>query len=331
MTLKTPSFWYPKDDAHDWRVFALKPVSNLYALAYHIHQSGKSAKKVDIPVICVGNLVAGGTGKTPTSIAVLDILKQSGITQNPFFLIRGYGGAEHGPLLVEPDKHSAWDVGDESLILAQHAPTIVAADRVEGANLAHAKGADLVLMDDGLQNPGIFKDFKIVVINGEMGFGNGLMMPAGPMREPMDKGLAKADAFLMIGEDKRGALSSLPADSFIMHGHLKTKTSDIPNTEITYLAFAGLGYPDKFFNYLKDILKLNVANTIAYADHCPYEVENLETLLNEAKELDAKLITTEKDYLRLPENFREHVVTVPVALNIQNPDMLISKLKEKLQ
>ena len=331
MSLKTPSFWYPSAQTpHDWRVNALKPLSCFYKLAYNIHQNSISAKKVDIPVVCVGNLVAGGTGKTPTSIAVLGCLKQSGHAKNPFFLIRGYGGAERGPLLVDLDKHSAWDVGDESLILANHAPTIVSADRVAGAKLAIERGADLVLMDDGLQNPGIHKDFKIVVINGEMGFGNRMVMPAGPLREPLRVGLAKADMFILIGEDKHGACARLPDGVPLMRASLHTTEDAVPDKSKRYVAFAGLGYPEKFFNYLKDMLGLNVVSRIAYADHCPYGAHDIAQLAKQAKAHDAILITTEKDYLRLPKDNDLKVVTVPVNMVFENGEALAPAFQKKL-
>ena len=242
MPHNTPSFWYPKDsDELPLKARILKPLSMLYACGFKIHQGLNTPQTTEVPVVCIGNLSAGGTGKTPTCISFSKIVKEAGIAKNPYFLMRGYGGAERGPLLVNPNKHTAWDVGDESLILAQHAPTIISADRVAGANLAAAQGADLVIMDDGLQNPGIHKDIKIIVVNGEMGFGNGLMMPAGPLREPLKNGLKKADAFFLIGEDQTGACDLFPKDIPVFKASLKANKDKLPPKNQKYIAFAGLG------------------------------------------------------------------------------------------
>lgn len=331
MKQKTPDFWYPKDkQSRSLRASLLQPFEWIYRLAFKLHQASQKAERVNIPVLCIGNLVAGGTGKTPTAIALINFTRDKGLANNPFFLIRGYGGAERGPLLVDPDAHSAWDVGDEALILAQHAPTIVSADRVAGAELAMRKGADVVIMDDGLQNPGIHKDLKLVVINGEMGFGNAHMMPAGPLREPLEGGIEKADGFLMIGEDKTGALSELPQDKPVLKAHLE-KDSDynIDKTK-AYLAFAGLGYPEKYFGFLKNDLGLNVIEEIRFPDHCPYEEADLQELHAKAQKIGAELITTQKDYLRLPSIEGIHVHALPVKMVFETPDALMNVLKKAL-
>jgi len=330
MPHNTPSFWYPKDGDHTpVKAKLLQPLSCLYGLGFKIHQTIKTPQKVDIPVVCIGNLSAGGTGKTPTCLSVLEIVKESGIVKNPHFLMRGYGGAERGPLLVDRNKHSAWDVGDESLILSEAAPTIVSADRYSGAKLASAYGADLVIMDDGLQNPGIHKDIKIIVVNGEMGFGNGRVMPAGPLREPLQSGLKKADAFLLIGEDRTNVTSLLP-DKPLFHGKLEVAKDDVPPKDQPYLAFAGLGYPEKFFNFLTQDLKYDIVESIAFADHCPYARNDLLVLREKAKAQGAKLITTKKDFLRLPKGYKEDVFVLPVTMHIKNSDALRDFLNEGL-
>lgn len=331
MSLKTPSFWYPQGTRKTpWEAAALKPLAFVYAFFYRLHQGFVEPEKIEIPVVCIGNLVAGGTGKTPTSIAVLEFLKQEGFAKKPYFLLRGYGGAERGPVVVNPEKHTAWDVGDESLILARHAPTIVSADRVAGAELARSQGADLVLMDDGLQNPGIQKDFSIIVVNGEMGFGNKHMMPAGPLREPLKRGLSKGDAFILIGEDKTAVSALLPPGKPVINAHLETEQDSIPSKKQRYFAFAGLGYPDKFFNYLKGDLGLDVVETKAYADHYPYGEYDLQELHTQASGLEAALITTEKDRLRLPANDSITVHSVPVKMVLEGTDLLKAALQEKL-
>lgn len=334
MKRKTPEFWYPQlgnDDASNSVMPTLLcPLEALYKIAFKLHQSMSVMEKAAIPVLCVGNLVAGGTGKTPSSIAFLKFLIESGFAKNPYFLIRGYGGAERGPVLVNPDSHTAWDVGDESLILARHAPTVVSADRIDGAALAHRNGADLVIMDDGLQNPGIHKDLKIIVINGEMGFGNGHMMPAGPMREPLEQGLRKADAFLLIGKDKTNAAATLPDGIPVLKAHLEAKPENIPDMNKKYLAFAGLGYPEKFFGFLKNDIGLDVVREVRFADHCPYEEEDLAALAKQAKDIGADLITTQKDYLRLPTIKGVHVHALPIHMVWDTPGILKTLLKKTL-
>jgi len=331
MPHNTPAFWYPKaDEDTPLNAKILQPLSWLYGLGFRAHQSMANTKKVDVPVICFGNLSAGGTGKTPTCIQFSSLLKEHNLAQNPYFLMRGYGGAERGPMIVDPARHNAWDVGDEALILAQHAPTIVSADRVAGAKLGLQNGADIIVMDDGLQNPGIHKDIKIIVINGEMGFGNGMVLPAGPLREPLKQGLAKADAFLIIGDEKSDARSNLPLGVPVFEAALKADHDGMPDKAQKYLAFAGLGYPDKFFNFLTSELGYDIVETVAFADHCPYSRDDIQALRAKAKEQGAVLITTEKDYLRLPKGFKDDIFTLPVSMQFRDADALVSFMREAL-
>ncbi len=333
MPHNTPSFWYPKTDNSDLPLKAkmLRPLSWLYTCGFKMHQGISNTQKANIPVVCIGNLSAGGTGKTPTCISFTNMLREAGIAENPYFLMRGYGGAERGPLLVNTDKHTAWDVGDEPLILAQSAPTIISADRVEGAKLAETLGADIVIMDDGLQNPGIHKDLKIIVVNGEMGFGNQLVMPAGPLREPLETGLEKADAFLVIGEDKTGVRDLLPKGVPIFEASLEAIKDQLPTKDKKYVAFAGLGYPQKFFDFLTKELGYDIVETLAFADHCPYERRDVQDLRSKAKSLDAELITTEKDYLRLPKGYKEDISTLPVSMCFKQQKTLEKFLKTAFQ
>lgn len=331
MPHNTPSFWYPdQKESLPLKAKILKPLACLYTLGFKLDQGMKTAKKASVPVLCIGNLSAGGTGKTPTCLSLVDIIKDSGLAENPHFLMRGYGGAERGPLLVNRDQHTAWDVGDESLILSQGAPTIVSADRVAGANLAAAHGADLVIMDDGLQNPGIHKDIKIIVVNGEMGFGNKLVMPAGPLREPLKTGLLKADAFLIIGDDKTNSRAVLPENVPVFSAKLEADGENLPSKDKKYLAFAGLGYPDKFFNFLTDELSYDIIDIIAFADHCPYTRKDVQILRERAKAQNAELITTNKDYLRLPKGYKKDISTLPVTMQFDDKDAITAFLREAM-
>ncbi len=330
MKLKAPPFWYRKTATPaPLQEKLLTPLSCLYRLGYELHQRTSSTETVNLPILCIGNINAGGTGKTPTALAVMDILRRQGIARNPFFLLRGYGGGAHGALRVDPSKHTAWDTGDEALILAKSAPTIICADRLQGAKLAMREGADLILMDDGLQNPGIYKDIKIVVVNGEMGFGNGKMIPAGPLRQPLEKGMKAADAFLMIGEDRRGTKSLLPANIPLFNAKLQQPEGNtLPAGP--YIAFAGLGYPQKFFDFLRQDAGLEIVETVAFPDHYPYIKSDLLDLKEKADKVEARLITTEKDAMRLPSIEAIEVQTIPVRLHIDEEDAFAEFLKSRL-
>ncbi|MGB4106973.1 MAG: tetraacyldisaccharide 4'-kinase [Alphaproteobacteria bacterium] len=330
MPLKTPSFWYRSGGTPSLREKILSPFSFLYRIGYEIHQHSITPETLDIPVICIGNINAGGTGKTPAAIALMDVIRKNNLAAKPFFLLRGYGGGERGPLLVDTSKHNSWSTGDEALILASRAPTVIAVDRVKGAQLAERHHADMVLMDDGLQNPGIHKNIKVVVINGDMGFGNGRMLPAGPLREPLHKGLARADLFILIGEDKRGVAASLPADKPLVRAHMEPDLPAPLPKDKKYIAFAGLGYPEKFFAFARDKLGLDIVKTISFPDHYPYSEADIANLRARALEWNAELLTTKKDLLRLPAAERETIHTADVRLAWEDEAALADFLKTRL-
>ena len=331
MSLKTPSFWYRnKDEKIDIRESLLTPLASVYQASYALHQKSKEPYKSMLPVICIGNIVAGGTGKTPTALAIMDILRSAGIAKKPCFMIRGYGGAEIGPLLVDPEKHTAWETGDEALILAQYAPTIVGPDRAKGAQFAEKHGFDLILMDDGLQNPGLHKDLKLVVVNGEMGFGNGKMMPAGPLRQPLESGLKNADGFIFIGEDMRESMDLIPKDKKILHANLKpSETSKIDPAQ-DYIAFAGLGYAEKFFKFLRETVKLKIKESVTFGDHHPYDEDDIKALDKKAKALGARLITTKKDFIRVPKIEGVEIDVMPVNMVFEDQPALIDLIKKSI-
>lgn len=330
MKIKTPDFWYRTGHARPAMEKIMTPLSWLYRIGYEFHQGSAAPEKIDCPVICIGNVNVGGTGKTPTALALMDVIQRNRLARNPFFLLRGYGGGERGPLLVDLAKHNSWSTGDEALILANHAPTIVAVNRAEGGHLAARKNADLVLMDDGLQNPGILKDIKIIVINGEMGFGNGKMLPAGPLREPLKRGLARADLFILIGDDTRNAIVHLPEGRPVIRARLEPDEKTMPSRDKKYLAFAGLGYPEKFFNFLENSAGLNVVKTISFPDHYPYNEKDLHDLRDRAREWDAELVTTPKDRLRLPEMPDIVIHTADIKLVWDNESDLVAFLRARL-
>ncbi|MFK7839952.1 MAG: tetraacyldisaccharide 4'-kinase [Bdellovibrionales bacterium] len=329
--VKTPSFWYPAPDVKKpLKAFMLSPLSWFYHLGFKIHYGVVDAKVVDVPIICVGNLNVGGTGKTPSCIALEKIFTERNITKAPYFLLRGYGGSERGPLLVNPETDLSKDVGDEALLLSRYAPTIIATDRVEGAKYAKELGADLVIMDDGFQNPSLEKDISLLVINGAIGFGNGCLLPAGPLREPLEEGLNKANGFLLIGDDAHDVRSILPSDKPVFGATLKAFEDNLPCRDKRYIAFTGLGYPQKFFNFLMHDCGYDIIETVGFSDHYDYQDRDIERLRALADKENAALITTEKDFVRLSPSQRDGVSTLPVFMQFSEEDALAAFIQGEL-
>lgn len=327
--MKTPGFWYRAQTAPAPPIErALTPLSYLYRLGYECHQRLSRSQECKAPVICVGNLNAGGSGKTPVALALMSLLQRHKAT-TPFFLTRGYGGCLRGPLLADPARHSAKEIGDEPLMLAAHAPVVVSADRAAGACFAAAHGANLILMDDGLQNPGLHKDIRIIVIDGAMGFGNEKMLPAGPLRQPIKQGLDQGDLFILIGEDKRNIWNRIPPGKPVFKARLEADGPLLAQTPV--IAFAGIGYPEKFFNFLRTHLQAHVVQTASFGDHHPYKDREIETLLRKAREADAKLVTTPKDALRIPLHLRQDILVIDPSLVWNDPNGLENALHALLK
>ncbi|HYG87377.1 MAG TPA: tetraacyldisaccharide 4'-kinase [Azospirillum sp.] len=301
--MKTPGFWYRPAGPLAW---LLAPLGSLYGLSVRRRFATAVPQRAGVPVMCVGNLVAGGAGKTPVAIAVAEALAGRGRVAH--FLTRGHGGALRGPVAVDPARHTATDVGDEALLLAAHAPTWVARDRVAGARAAAAAGAQAVVMDDGFQNPHLTKNLSLVVVDGTAGFGNGFQVPAGPLREPVARGLARADAVVVMGEDRAG-IAARVAPTPVLHARLEPADTDLSGKRV--LAFAGIGRPEKFFATLRG-LGADVVETAAFADHHPYTEGEVRHLLERADAAGALAVTTAKDAVRLPPALRERVRTLPV-------------------
>jgi tetraacyldisaccharide 4'-kinase len=317
--MKAPAFWSAAPGVTAW---LLGPLGWIYGLVT-AWRMAKPGKKAALPVICIGNLTAGGAGKTPTVLMLAKALREAG--ESPFVVSRGYGGRLAGPVRVTPGGMTAADCGDEPLLLARHVPTIVARDRLAGAQLAQAEGATLVLLDDGLQNPRLHKDFSLAVVDAGAGFGNGFCVPAGPLRAPAGLQMIHVDALLVIGDALAGG-ASFPAglagsDRPQFHAAITPDAATIARLrEGQVLAFAGIGRPGKFFDTLRSA-GVPVAATRAFADHHPFGTAELALLRREAGANGWQLVTTEKDAMRLPDPAAD-IITLPVSLDPADPALI---------
>ncbi len=324
-----PDFWYP-DDRHGAGItpLALAPLGWIYDWGGRLKRCFTAPARASLPVLCVGNITAGGTGKTPVAIAIADRLKARG--QRPAFLTRGYGGNLSGPAVIDPSTHDATQAGDEPLLLARTAPVIVSADRPAGARLAAASGASIIIMDDGFQNPSLAKDVSVLVLDGHRLTGNGLVIPAGPLREPLSQGLARADAVIVMGQTDENRLAPLLTGfrKPVLRARLSPCATALHSLQDRrYLAFAGIGQPEKFFETARTA-GLHLAQTRSFPDHHAFSQTDLQDLLKEAQRMDAALLTTEKDAMRLPPEIREHVRTLPVTALFDTESALDSLLTD---
>ena len=297
MRLEAPFWWYRRKGA---LASALAPVGRLYGRLVEARAARVAPYRSLLPVICIGNFTAGGGGKTPTAIAVATMLAELGA--RPAFLTRGYGGASKGPVLVAKGQ-SAEEVGDEPLLLAEVAPTMVAADRAAGAVALEATEAAVIVMDDGFQNPSLAKDLSLVVVDAAAGIGNGLIMPAGPLRAPLDAQMARASALIVIGDGEKAASLT---EAFTAQGKPVLKARTVPRQDRRWLGvlpvigFAGIARPEKFFATLRNN-GARLIDTRAFPDHHRYRERDARRLLKAAKEQNAMLVTTEKDFVRLAD------------------------------
>ncbi|MEM8631323.1 MAG: tetraacyldisaccharide 4'-kinase [Pseudomonadota bacterium] len=324
--MREPAFWYAKRGPV---AACLAPLAMLYAWGTARRLRRGTVYRAPVPVICVGNLNAGGTGKTPSVIAIVQFLGDMGKT--PHILSRGYGGTLDGPLRVDAASHGASKVGDEPLLLSAFAPVWIGKDRAATALAAAQEGADVLVMDDGFQNPGLAKDYSVIVVDAARGFGNGCVIPAGPLREPVHVGARRAHAVLAIGspDDRDAFWQAAPDDISVLtrlDAALEPLQTGMPWSGLRAIAFAGIGHPEKFFATLAG-LGADIQRRIPLDDHQPLTETLMSRLKSEAKVTGAQLVTTEKDAVRLPASFRKHVLTLPVRLGFAAPEVLRSELE----
>ena len=311
--MKAPDFWNHRTgpEAKTALRTVLRPFGWIYAKAAAHRLETTEPIDPGVPIICVGNATMGGTGKTPVVSYLLQSMRRMGVQAHG--LSRGYGGREKGPVAVDPD-HSAADVGDEPLLLRRHGPVWVAAGRDEGALTAVSNGASVIIMDDGHQNPLLKKTLSLLVVDAEVGFGNGCVFPAGPLREDLDAALERTDAVILMKPTLDYKISETLREQ--LKGQLVIPAYLAPRLEAPkgkLYAFAGIGRPAKFFDSLKRA-GANVVETEGFADHYKYKDADIESLFLLASEMEAGLITTEKDYVRLPKGYRKGVQIWPVSV-----------------
>lgn len=312
--MRDPHFW--QKDGFVAR--ALSPLSLLWRAGSSIRTLTTPPRHPGCPVFCVGNFTVGGAGKTPTAIALFDLLTALGRT--PHFVSRGYGGSIAGPHRVNPNSDRADQVGDEPLLLAGHGPAWISRERSLGAEMARADGADAIILDDGLQNPSLIKDCSFAVIDSQYGIGNGRVMPAGPMREPLHAGLEKIRAIILIGDQTPKFITDLRASIPIVRAHIETENGAVFAHQ-RVLAFAGIGRPGKFHASLQHS-GATIVETRDFADHHPFSTQELAELRTRAQTLGATLVTTQKDLMRLPRQSRDGISSLNIRLVFDAPDQL---------
>ncbi len=318
--IRTPTFWRDKDHPLSR---ALTPASWLWQQATDFRRRQAEPQRTPIPSICVGNVTAGGAGKTPVALYVGRLLLERGA--RPAFANRGYGAHPPGVCVkVDSEKHTAADVGDEALLLAAVAPCYVSPMRLLAARRAAADGATHIIFDDGLQNPTVDYDRALLVLDGDYGLGNGRIMPAGPLREPLADAAARCHGAIIIGEDRHNLAAQLPASLPLITATLLPDSGGLDKTQ-RYVAFAGIGRPEKFFDSCR-ACGLDLANTIAFADHHLYTAADLVNLAQKSIERQAQLITTAKDAMRLSPAWKERVKILPVTLELTDADKLLQIL-----
>lgn len=329
--MRAPRFWSNPRGRPGLLSGLLWPLSLLWVVGGLWRRWRADPRRSEIPVLCIGNLTAGGAGKSPMVAALQDRMRARSIDAH--VVSSGYGGRVPGPHRVDEGRDTAERVGDEPLVLAARGPVWIARDRAAGAAAAAAAGADLVLLDDGFQNPGLIKDASVVMVDAGAGFGNGRVIPSGPLRESVALGLRRADLVVLVGSpDERAAcraawpeLAAVP----MLGAALVPQRTGLPLDGEDVIAFAGIGRPEKFFNTLRG-LGARLLATHAFADHQPFARPVLNRMIRESREASAILVTTEKDAVRLPADMRTEILTVQVTLVPEDWSLLDAMIDDLL-
>jgi tetraacyldisaccharide 4'-kinase len=323
---KTPEFWAKKNLIS----YALLPFSLIYFLGFYLKKIFTKTTKISKPVICIGNIIAGGSGKTPTAIAIGKILHEMAV--DFAFLSRGYMNDGTKFLMVQKchdnNSHKVRQVGDEPILLSEVAPTFVAYNRCFGTGQIEKMARfQMIILDDGMQNNSLHHDFTILVIDGQIAFGNHFLIPAGPMRETLQSALKKTDLIVIIGAVKAKLLRNLPAKKIVRAEIIPVNLQKFSGKKL--IAFCGLGYPQKFFSFLKSN-GLQLIQTYDFADHHFYKNSELTKLCRIAQEKNAVLITTKKDWVKFPQIFQEKIAYLQIELEIANKEIVRDALKKIL-
>ena len=331
--ISAPKFW---DQPHSLFSKFLAPLSFIYQAGSNIRTLMSSECEIDLPVICVGNAVVGGSGKTPCTIALALRLKAMGVSAH--CISRGYGGNTRKPTLVNLLRHSSREVGDEPILLAKVLPTWVSRNKCLGAEFARKAGAETVVLDDGLQNSSIKKDLSFLVIDAFSGIGNGRILPAGPLREPLQRALSRAEATILLdgagSGDDNGWLDFLhrtQKDMPVFHATLRPTAETLLLTKNRIVAFAGLGAPEKFFEMLSN-MGGEVLETHTFPDHHRYRPDEVMHIVERAAAQDATPVTTAKDAVRLPNEARKMIEVAEVFVHFSNNrgiDSLLNSVMHK--
>ena len=321
--MRTPEFW---DAPPGLAAGLLAPLGAIWNGAGALRRTVIRPSRAPVPVLCVGNLVAGGSGKTPVVLSLVKFIAGSGCSVHA--VTRGYGGRLAGPARVDPMRHDAVAVGDEALLLAQRGPCWVARDRAAGCREAAASGAEIVVLDDGFQNPGIAKDLSLVVIDAEYGFGNGCLIPAGPLREPVRTGLARAHAIVLIGDGEPPEAVRMAERPVLRAGFVPVDAARFRGVRVA--AFAGIGRPAKFFASLRRV-GAEIVMARPFPDHHRFSSAELMRLRRDAERAGALLVTTAKDWVRLPVAARVGIETFDIELCWHDPALLPALLAPVLR
>ncbi len=317
--MKAPKFWYKPTGL---TAVLLLPVSLLYSAGSKFRRALTTPYRAKIPVVCIGNIVAGGAGKTPVALELAQALRAKG--HKPVFVTRGYGGKECGPLRVDLARHTARDVGDEALLLARVAPVWIGHDRPAAIRKAEEQGSHIIL-DDGLQNPGVLPNIVFLVVDGATAFGNEHLIPAGPLRESFESGMSRTTAVVLIGPDVGGRILPRVRCPVIKGQWVAQLPPDFPVTQ-SFFDFAGIGRPEKFYTTCREA-KLDLAGTKDFPDHHMFSAADINDLKKQANALGAQLLTTEKDWVRLPKDFQATVMVLPAKLVFDDVGALEAVLK----